>query len=331
MDERLDYIVCILKKNIRKETVVILIYYFYMRIVLINRTMIRVVKLITMIKKGLQTISPHEKIQEIHPVSGGDINKAYYVLTNQHEYFVKLNQQMNIGFFQFEERGLKMIQGTGTINVPNVLGCLEIEGIPMLWLEWIEGKKTYETDVLLGERLAALHLADAKGYGLEGESYIGKLPQQNRLMDDWVEYYRDVRLVGQWKRGKDSGTMGQTREKMLVKLMERLDEWIPRTPKSCLLHGDLWGGNWMTGPEGVPYLIDPAILFGDHEMELAFTELFGGFSRRFYEAYQSVFPLSPEYEERKELYQLYYLLVHLNMFGESYGPSVDRILRRYVG
>jgi len=287
--------------------------------------------LIQMISKGLQMISPEENIQKISPVSGGDSNQAFYVQTNEREYFVKLNQQMKIGYFKFEERGLKMIQATNTINVPDVLGCLEAEGVPMLWLEWIEGKRTHDTDVLLGERLAAMHLAEAKGYGFDGESYIGKLPQQNRLMDDWVEYYRDVRLAGQWKRGKANGRIGQAREKRLVKLMERLDEWIPRKPKSCLLHGDLWGGNWMTGPGGTPYLIDPAVLFGDHEMDLAFTELFGGFSRKFYEAYQSVFPLSPEYEERKELYQLYYLLVHLNLFGESYGPSVDRILRRYVG
>lgn len=283
------------------------------------------------IQKGLQKISPEEKIQKIHPVSGGDINQAYYVQTNRQKYFVKLNRQMKIGFFRFEERGLNLIRATNTIDVPKVIGCLETDGVPMLWLEWIEGGKSHETDTLLGERLAALHLAKAEGYGLDGECYIGRLPQENRLMDDWVEYYRDVRLSGQWKRGKENGRIGQVREKRLVKLMERLDEWIPRKPKSCLLHGDLWGGNWMTGPGGVPYLIDPAVLYGDHEMELAFTELFGGFSRRFYEAYQSAFPLSPEYEERKELYQLYYLLVHLNLFGESYGPAVDRILRRYIG
>lgn len=116
-----------------------------------------------------------------------------------------------------------------------------------------------------------------------------------------------------------------------MRLLEKLDTWIPNNPKSSTLHGDLWGGNWMTGKGGVPYLIDPSILFGDHEFEMAFTELFGGFSQRFYDAYHSVFPLSPEYETRKELYQLYYLLAHLNMFGESYGGSVDRIVRKYVG
>lgn len=283
------------------------------------------------VKKSLETIAPNEVVQKIHPVSGGDINQAYYVQTDKQKYFLKFNRQMRLGFFQFEERGLSMIRNTNTIDVPNVIRCMEFNGVPMLWMEWIEGEKTMETDSLLGERLAALHLVEVEGYGFEGESYIGRLPQENQLMDDWMVYYRDVRLKGQWERGRSSGKIHSMREKRLLKLMERLDEWIPRDPKPSLLHGDLWGGNWMCGPEGKPFLIDPAVLYGDHEFELAFTELFGGFSRKFYEAYQSVYPLSKEYRERKELYQLYYLLVHLNLFGESYGGSVDRILARYVG
>lgn len=288
-------------------------------------------EMLKVVKKGLQTFAPLEQIQMMHPVSGGDINQAYYVQTDRNEYFIKLNQQMGRNFFEFEARGLNMIQNTKTINVPKVIGIVEVDDVPMLWMEWVNGEKNAETDKLLGERLAALHLVDVNGYGFEGESYIGRLPQENQLMDNWVAYYRDVRLKGQLNIGRASGRISGLREKRLVKLMERLDEWISERPKSSLLHGDLWGGNWMTGPRGVPYLIDPAVLFGDHEFEIAFTELFGGFSRKFYEAYQSVFPLSPEYRERKELYQLYYLLVHLNMFGESYGGSVDRILERYVG
>lgn len=283
------------------------------------------------IEKGLKSIAPNENLMTMRPVSGGDINLAFYVQTEKNQYFVKANRQMSIGFFEFEKRGLEMISATNTIDVPQVIDCNEVEGIPMLWLEWVEGEKTKETDVLLGERLAGMHLAEVKGYGFEGESYIGRLKQENKFMDDWLEYYRNVRLKGQLERGRTSGTIRLEREKRLVTLIERLDEWIPRTPKSCLLHGDLWGGNWMCGPGGAPYLIDPAVLYGHHEFELAFTELFGGFSTRFYESYNAVFPLSNEYEERKELYQLYYLLVHLNLFGESYGSSVDRILRRYVG
>ena len=127
------------------------------------------------------------------------------------------------------------------------------------------------------------------------------------------------------------GTIKGNRYHLLTKLLERLEEWIPHHPSASLLHGDLWGGNWMNGADGKPYLIDPSILYGDHAFELAFTELFGGFSPSFYRAYEDVFPLPAEYENQKPLYQLFYLLVHLNMFGESYGGSVDRILKRYVG
>ena len=137
-------------------------------------------------------------------------------------------------------------------------------------------------------------------------------------------------MKGQLEYGRTRGFIRGQREALLVKLLEQLHQWIPTQPKKSILHGDLWGGNWMVGTRGTPYLIDPAILYGDHEFELAFTELFGGFHDVFYEAYQSIFPLSLEYEERKEIYQLYYLLVHLNLFGESYGGAVDRILRRYV-
>jgi fructosamine-3-kinase len=121
------------------------------------------------------------------------------------------------------------------------------------------------------------------------------------------------------------------RAKQLDRLLERLPEWLGHAVKPSLLHGDLWGGNWIAGPGGEPYLIDPAVYFGDREVDLAFTELFGGFSPRFYEAYREAYPLEPGYGERKPLYQLYYLLVHLNLFGEAYGTDVDRVLARYAG
>src|SRR5690606_36095409 len=101
--------------------------------------------------------------------------------------------------------------------------------------------------------------------------------EKNKLLDNWIQYYRDVRLNSQLERGRQLGTITLDREKKLMTLMDRLEEWIPKSPKPSLLHGDLWSGNWMSGQEGVPYLIDPTILYGDHEFELAFTELFGGF------------------------------------------------------
>ena len=112
--------------------------------------------------------------------------------------------------------------------------------------------------------------------------------------------------------------------------MDRLERFIPDAGQPGLLHGDLWSGNWLSGPEGRPYLIDPAVYYGEREVEMAFSELFGGFGARFYEAYRASYPLDPGYADRRPLYQLYYLLVHLILFGEAYGPAVDRVLNRYV-
>lgn len=285
------------------------------------------------IHSGLRKIENSGEILSLHPISGGDINEALYVRTREQEYFVKLNKNMDASFFHFEAEGLEVIRKTNTIGVPSIY-CVTVDeqsNIPMLWMEWMEGKKNEYTDVLLGERLAAMHLCEGPGYGWTEHGYIGLLKQENQILPSWLSYYRDFRLMGQIQLGQSLGRISGERKHKLLKLLDRLDEWISMHPKKSVLHGDLWSGNWMTGKNGNPFLVDPSILFGDHEMEMAFTELFGGFSRRFYEAYSSVFPLSPEYKSRKELYQLYYILVHLNMFGESYGSAVDRITKKYVG
>lgn len=283
-------------------------------------------------EKVLQRIDAHDIVRSVRAVTGGDINEAYYVRSKNREFFVKMNRSVEPAFFEFEKMSLDRIRQTGTIHVPNVYGVYtdEEKKIPMLWMEWITGEKSRFTDDWLGERLVAMHRTEGKGFGLDGKSFIGKLEQENQMRDDWAEYYRGYRLGGQLEFGVNRKTItGRRREKLLT-IMERIERWIPAKPLPSLLHGDLWGGNWMTGKEGNPYLIDPSVLYGDHEFELAFTELFGGFSPRFYDAYNSVFPLSDTYEDKKPLYQLYYLLVHLNMFGEAYGPPVDRILQRYT-
>jgi len=289
--------------------------------------------MLQLLENGFKKLNIDDSIESYQAVSGGDINQAYYVRTKQSEFFVKLNRKVDASFFEFEKQGLETIQHSNTIDVPRTDGIVaDLDtDTPMLWMEWIDGEKNEHTDVWLGERLATLHQTEGKAFGLEGKSFIGKLEQENQMIDNWLDYYRDFRLAGQLKLGRSRNTITGDREERIIKLMEQLDKWIPEKPIASLLHGDLWGGNWMVGKNGNPYLIDPSILYGDHEFELAFTELFGGFSNQFYDAYRSVFPLSDSYQNKLPLYQLYYLLVHLNMFGEMYGASVDRILKRYVG
>jgi len=285
------------------------------------------------IQNTLRKIHPSASLSQCVPVAGGDINEAFYVRTDRGEFFVKINREVEASFFEFEAVGLAKIKEAEAIDVPEVYGvAIDPEtNTPTLWLEWIEGENHHQTDRWLGERLAALHQTREEGFGWNGTSFIGKLEQQNELTQDWLTYYRDFRIANQLNLGRERGTITGIREKQLVRLMEKMEQFIPRKPVSSLLHGDLWGGNWMVGKGGNPYLIDPSVLYGHHEFELSFTGLFGGFSNAFYEAYTSVFPLTDTYDERKPLYQLYYLLVHLNMFGEVYGSSVDRILKRYVG
>ncbi|WP_301109762.1 fructosamine kinase family protein [Sporosarcina sp.] len=282
------------------------------------------------LKNGLKHLGVSESIRSYAAVSGGDINEAYYIRTEEQEYFVKLNRNMPEAFFEFERQGLEKIRLSDTVDVPQVHGIVTANEVPMLWLEWIEEDKRSHTEQQLGEQVACMHLTTGTKYGLEGDGFIGQLEHDNRRTDSWLEYYRDVRLAGQLRIGRQRKLIQGKREQKLVELLANLDRWVPAKPEISLLHGDLWRGNWIAGKKGAPVLIDPSILYGDHEFEIAYTNLFGGFSERFYNAYTDIIPLSDTYEEREPIYQLYYLLVHLNMFGEAYGRLVDRILNRYV-
>jgi fructosamine-3-kinase len=285
------------------------------------------------IREVLHFLGDTSPLHELLPVSGGGINEAFYVRTDEREYFVKANRQANRDFFCKEADALNLIRQTQAVKVPEVHGVFETEGdgAVFLVLEWVHGEKTRDTDERLGYGLAALHRCFGEAFGLTKDNYIGSLPQLNGWTADWVSFYREKRLIPQIELGKKRGMVRGKRAKQLDRLLERLPEWLGHAVKPSLLHGDLWGGNWIAGPGGEPYLIDPAVYFGDREVDLAFTELFGGFSPRFYEAYREAYPLEPGYGERKPLYQLYYLLVHLNLFGEAYGTDVDRVLARYAG
>lgn len=285
----------------------------------------------------LQTIlneaGDHSSIHDIQPVSGGSISEAYKLTTAKGRYFVKYNRNAAEDFFEKEAEGLRLLRRAGTLRVPEVYhystANSAVQGY--IVMEWLEGEAARETEDRLGKGLALLHRKSHDHYGLVESNYIGKLPQPNGWSDNWITFFRDRRLGYQARLAEKRGYLTHSRRTKLNRLLHSLDQWIPAYEQPVLLHGDLWSGNWLVGPEGEPCLIDPAVFYGERELELAFTELFGGFSRRFYDAYEEMNPLSENYEERKQLYQLYYLLVHLTLFGESYGPAVDRVLAYYVG
>lgn len=290
--------------------------------------------LTTAISLALRKAGDASPITGVHPVGGGDINQAARIDTESGRYFLKWHTQPPPRFFECEAAGLRMLAEAGAARVPAVVGYGPVPGTTtaFLILEWIEtGQRTRTAAETLGRALAQQHRARQPHYGLDHDNYIGRLPQPNRPTPSWIEFYRTQRLGAQRDLADRAGLLPQHRARRLDALMASLDRWIDDS--SCqpsLLHGDLWGGNWIVTADGEPVLIDPAVYAGDREADLAMTGLFGGFPTAFYDAYREVFPLAPDYNDREPLYQLYYLLCHLNLFGEGYGGSVDTILRRFT-
>ena len=269
------------------------------------------------------------------PVGGGDISKAVQAhLADHRDVLIKWNCSPLSGLFTAERHGLELLRSSKTLRVPRVLAHCEAAGdCPgYIVLEWLErGPADSTVAAALGRGLAVMHRVTADSYGLDTDNFIGANPQPNHQSTDWLAFFREQRLGFQMGLAQRNGYLHSARVSRLEKLMARLNEWLPDQPRASLLHGDLWGGNWLTSSSGEPVLIDPAVYYGHREAELAFTELFGGFSSAFYRAYNQTWPLESGYEERRDLYNLYHLLNHLNLFGEGYGGRVDSILRHYVG
>ena len=274
-------------------------------------------------------------ITETDRLSGGDINKAYGLTLNTGDkIFMKANAKSNAAFFTAEAAGLSAIASTKAISTPKII-CTgtddgEDVGYSFLVLEFIKssGKiKTYwET---FAQELAAMHRADVgKEFGFSQDNFIGARPQQNTLASSWISFFRDQRLAPQFKAA-DSYFTPADREK-ITKLLDNMDRFLIEPEQPSLLHGDLWSGNVMCGSDGKAMLIDPACYVGHHEADLAMTELFGGFPQSFYDVYKEAFPLQPGYEERRDLYNLYQLLNHLNLFGPTYLEPVLSIVGEYV-
>ncbi len=268
-------------------------------------------------------------------VSGGDINDAFILqLSDGKKVFLKENRKENIVFFTAETEGLRALSETDTIRVPYTHACGTYGDRSFLLMEYIAtGRMDENFWERFGHALADMHKASAEAfsgkgkYGFLSDNYIGAGHQKNSVKDSWTVFFRDCRLLPQYERARAYLSSADVRH--IEYLMGHIDEYLVEPEHPSILHGDLWGGNFMVGPDGLPWLIDPAVYVGSAEADIAMTELFGGFSYSFYGAYRESGLLKPGYEDRRDIYNLYHMLNHLNLFGGSYLLSVRRIISRF--
>lgn len=266
------------------------------------------------------------KLQRTDSIGGGCINSAYRLVGERQSYFVKLNRADRLEMFEAEAEGLSALAQAQAIKVPLPV-CSGIEDQQAyLVMEYFEGGggNSGATE-RFGQQLADLHRHTSDQYGWYRDNTIGSTPQPNTPANDWVTFWREQRLGFQLALAGQQGASGSLLRKGEA-LLERMDELFRSyQPKPSLLHGDLWSGNYAVTRQGEPIIFDPAVYYGDREADLAMTELFGGFSQRFYAAYNEAWPLDNGYSVRKTFYNLYHILNHFNMFGGGYGGQAERM------
>jgi fructosamine-3-kinase len=256
-------------------------------------------------------------------IVGGCINNAIKINTNKGDFFVKWNTNSKANMFQSEYHGLKVLKDTNTIRIPNVL-CFDDD---FLILEFIPPSNPNNAFwKVFGQKLALMHKQTHSKFGLDFDNYIGSLHLDNTQNKNWTEFFIQNRLQAQLSIGNFSGTLLSDFDKLFQKLPNLFPNERP-----ALLHGDLWSGNFLAKNGNTPMLIDPAIYYGNREMDIAMSKLFGGFNSDFYFAYNESHPLENGWEERIQICNLYPLLVHVNLFGGSYRNQVKNILSYYVG
>lgn len=324
------------------------------------------IKLFTSVSEAVQSLFGLNRfVSRESYAAGGDINEACILtLDDGTTLFMKSNSVASLANFMAEADGLEEIRATGAIGVPEVLGAGTDAGRSFLLLSYIGGggrirnywetfaaelaamhraetRRTYvhRADILS----AAEHSADISGVGISGSSeisgtgeygfwednWIGARKQINTPHSKWIPFFRDCRLEPQIHAAR--GYFSAEDLSRADYILAHLDRCLAEPERPSLVHGDLWSGNMITGNDGKGWLIDPAVYYGHPEVDIAMTELFGGFPRAFYDAYEDTGMLQPGYGDRKDLYNLYQLLNHLNMFGRGYLPEVRRILKRYAG
>lgn len=279
------------------------------------------------------TVSHHRS------VGGGSVNQAYRIVDQEHRdvygadqkgddkaYFLKLNEASRVSMFEAEAMGLMQMADSQTIQVPRPICWGTAAGSSYIVLEWLDiGYGTQDSWTQMGKQLAKLHqVSNAKGFGWDQNNTIGFIPQVNPWTDSWATFWRDHRIGYQLKLARKRGGHFPQQDELLQAIPELLAD---HHPQPSLVHGDLWSGNAAVTLAGNPIIFDPATYYGDREVDLAMSELFGRFPDAFYRAYDATFPMEPGYAQRKELYNLYHILNHFNQFGGGYESQSNSIIR----
>jgi fructosamine-3-kinase len=258
-------------------------------------------------------------------VSGGCINQGYALIGGEQTYFVKTNQASQLEMFEAEALGLKQMQATQTIRVPTPICWGVADNASYLVLEWLEfGSGTTQAWEEMGRKLAAMHQAQvASRFGWERNNTIGSTPQINTPTERWADFFAEHRISYQLQLAARRGGNFPDSTQVVEAVRDCLSD---RALQPSLVHGDLWSGNAAVMESGEPVILDPATYYGDREVDLAMTELFGGFPAAFYRGYDDVFPLDKGYQQRKTLYNLYHILNHFNLFGGGYASQANRAI-----
>lgn len=261
---------------------------------------------------------------------GGDINEAHVVSDGTRRFFVKTNRADRRAMFEAEAAGLSELRQATLLRVPEPVAVDATDEVAFIVLEHLAlARPTRESMTRLGEGLAELHGIVATRHGWGRDNTLGPNRQHNARHADWTEFWRENRLAVMLDAlAPEYPDVAREGDRLLAVLPDLL---AGHKPEASLLHGDLWGGNAGMDSTGRPVIYDPAVYYGDRETDLALTELFGGFSPDFYEAYWGAWPAPPGYREiRRPLYQLHHLLNHARLFGGGYAAQARRVMTQLI-
>lgn len=271
-------------------------------------------------------------VYSVTPLMGGSINPIFKVECSEGQFVMKLNSSIPYPkMFSVEAKGLEILSETKTISCAGVIGVCELESHQVLILNYIpSAEKENNFFANFGVRLALLHQHTAPYFGLDHDNYISRLPQKNNKEFSASDFFINQRLLPQLDFAMTHQTITKDLRIKFDTLFLKMESLLPNEPSS-LIHGDLWNGNFIVGEDGYVVLIDPAVSYFSREADIAMTKLFGGFEESFYDSYHKAFPLQPQWEKRIPLWNLYPLLVHVNMFGGSYLNDLKASLKLFVG